>query len=932
MTRSIVAIHPASPQSPDQVIPWHSLDLPKVLARIDVDPEKGLSSAQVTRQEERFGRNELKAKRGRPLLWMFLIQFKNPLLYILLIAGAVKAFMGSWIEAGVITGVAVLNALIAFTQESKAESAIKALASSVTTEAMVRRDGETRKLSSVELVPGDVVLLASGDKVPADIRLVKSRSLQVNESGLTGESVAVEKDADANALDPEVPLAERINMAYAGSFVTFGQAEGVVVETGQSTETGRISTLMDESSALTTPLTRKFERFSNLLLRAILGIAIFTFIVGLAWGNTAFDMFQAAVALAVSAIPEGLPAVVTITLAIGVSRMAERNAIVRNLPAVETLGSATIICSDKTGTLTENQMTVQALYAGGHHYQLTGDGYAPKGVLLDSEDEPIEITQMPLAVRDCLLAGVLCNDSVLAHDDKNWSIVGDPTEGSLLVSGCKVGLDRAQLEATHPRLDSIPFESEYQYMATLNQSPKDGARLIWMKGSVESLLKRSDSVVDSEGGAHPINKERLQQQADRMASKGLRVLAFARKAHASDTIDHEDLASGLVFLGLQGMIDPPRSEAIQSIRAFHSAGVDVKMITGDHKVTAEAIADRMALSQRETITAFSGKELTDIVDQQEFIDAAVGGSVFARVVPEQKLRLVQALQSRGHIVAMTGDGVNDAPALKQADIGIAMGITGTEVAKEAADMVLTDDNFASIEAAVEEGRNVFQNLMKALAFLLPVNGGLAASVFLSVMVGRGQSLPIQPLQVLWINMIISITMTVPIAFEPKPYDLMERPPRSPQQPLLSRPLLLRIALISTLNLIFIFGVFAWIRDTNGDLILARTMAIQTLVTGLVIYLFSLSQFWSSLLARLRGRKVVLGNFSRVGFGILAAFLLQVLFSQWRVMNLLFETTPMSANQWLACFGLASPMLLVALLANRWPVNWVPPQRTITGAG
>jgi Ca2+-transporting ATPase len=634
----------------------------------------------------------------------------------------------------------------------------------------------------------------------------------------------------------------------------------------------------------------------------------------------------------VSAIPEGLPAVVTITLAIGVSRMAERHAIVRNLPAVETLGSATIICSDKTGTLTENQMTVQALYAGGHHYQLTGDGYVPKGDLLDSEDEPIEIDKMPPAVRDCLLAGVLCNDSELAHENKTWNIVGDPTEGALLVSGRKAGLDRAQLTESQPRLDSIPFESEYQYMATLNQSPKDGARLIWMKGSVESLLKRSVSVIDSEGGVHPINKERLQQQADRMASKGLRVLAFAKKPHASNAIDHEDLASGLVFLGLQGMIDPPRSEAIQSIRAFHSAGVDVKMITGDHKVTAEAIADRMNLSQRETTTAFSGKELADMVEQQEFVDAALGGSVFARVVPEQKLRLVQALQSRGHIVAMTGDGVNDAPALKQADIGIAMGITGTEVAKEAADMVLTDDNFASIEAAVEEGRNVFQNLMKALAFLLPVNGGLAASVFLSVLLGRGHFLPIQPLQVLWINMIISITMTVPIAFEPKPYDLMEHPPRSPQQPLLSRPLLVRIALISTLNLIFIFGVFAWVRESSGDLILARTMAIQTLVTGLAIYLFSLSQFWASLVARLRGRKVQLGNFSRIGFGILAALLLQVLFSQWSVMNLLFKTTPMTANQWLACFGLASPMLLVALLANRWPVNWVPPQRTISGVG
>ncbi len=931
MIKARVPIRSESSQSHSQLIPWHSLDLSTVISRINVDPQQGLTNAQATRQQDRFGKNELKAKKGRPLVWMFLIQFKNPLLYILLIAGAVKAFMGSWIEAGVITGVAVLNALIAFTQESKAESAIKALASSVTTEAMVRRNGEMQKLPSVELVPGDVVLLASGDKVPADIRLVTSRSLQINESGLTGESVAVEKDADCKELGPETPLADRINMAYAGSFVTFGQAEGIVVETGQRTETGRISTLMDQSSALTTPLTRKFERFSNLLLRAILGIAIFTFIVGLAWGNTPFDMFQASVALAVSAIPEGLPAVVTITLAIGVSRMAERHAIVRNLPAVETLGSATIICSDKTGTLTENQMTVQALYAGGHHYQFIGDGYVPKGDLLNSEDEPIEVTQMPHAVRDCLLAGVLCNDSELAHEGKTWSIVGDPTEGALLVSGGKVGLDRAQLAKTHPRLDSIPFESEYQYMATLNQLPMEAGCWIWMKGSVESLIKRSDSILDSEGGVLPINKERLTLQAERMASKGLRVLAFAKKPHSSTTIDHDALASGLVFLGLQGMIDPPRSEAIQSVQAFHSAGVDVKMITGDHKVTAVAIANRLKLSQQETTAAFSGQELSDL-DKSAFIDAALEGSVFARVVPEQKLRLVQALQSRGHIVAMTGDGVNDAPALKQADIGIAMGITGTEVAKEAADMVLTDDNFASIEAAVEEGRNVFQNLLKALAFLLPVNGGLAASVFLSVMAGRGNFLPIQPLQVLWINMIISITMTVPIAFEPKPYDLMERPPRSPQQPLLSPPLLQRIALISTLNLIFIFGIFAWIRESSGDLTLARTMAIQTLVTGLAIYLFSLSQFWSSLIARLRGRKVQLGNFSRIGFGIIAAFLLQVLFSQWRVMNLLFETTPMTANQWLACFGLASPMLVVALLANRWPVNWTPPQRTITGVG
>ena len=893
---------------------WHGLSVDRVVGLLGSTPGSGLSREEAQSRLEKQGPNELKAKKRRSPAIMLLFQFKNPLLYILLIAGAVKAFLGSWIEAGVIWAAAVLNALIAFTQEAKAESAITSLASSVMTKATVRRHGQMMQLPSRELVPGDVVLLASGDKVPADLRLLRSRNLQVNESALTGESVAVEKRADGDPLPEDTPLAERANMAYAGSFVTFGQGEGVVVATGLDTETGRISKLIEESVGLTTPLTRKFEGFSKSLLYVILAIAAATFIKGLLWGDSPVYMFNAAVALAVAAIPEGLPAVVTITLAIGVARMARRHAIVRNLPAVETLGSTTVICSDKTGTLTENQMTVQAVLAGDHHYMLTGDGYTPRGELRDGEDRPVEPSEMPPTLQACLLAGVLCNDSELEQKDEQWTIVGDPTEGALLVSGRKAGLIRSDLAKTHPRQDSIPFESDYQYMATLNQV--DDGFVIYMKGSVESVVNRCELAMAEDGTTCPVDRDGAFLQAERMASRGLRVLAFACKPVDQKRIDHGDLETGLVFLGLQGMIDPPRAEAIEAVAAFHSAGVAVKMITGDHKVTAEAIAERMNLSRQEQAVAFSGHELAHM-ETTELARAAESGSVFARVAPEQKLRLVEALQSSGHIVAMTGDGVNDAPALKQADIGIAMGITGTEVAKEASDMVLTDDNFASIRAAVEEGRNVYQNLMKALAFLLAVNGGLALSIFLSVLTGQGGALPILPVQVLWINMIVSVTMTIPLAFEPKSHNLMQRPPRSPDEPLLSGSLLRRILVVSIVNLVLIFGVFAWTHNTTGgDLELARTMAIQTLVFGLFFYLLSLSQFWASVVARAQRKEVPIGSPFALGFGIATAMLLQILFNQWGLMNVLFSTTPLNAVQWLTCLGLSLAMIPAALLANR----------------
>ncbi|WP_066383348.1 cation-translocating P-type ATPase [Anabaena sp. CA = ATCC 33047] len=894
---------------------WHNLPTSRVAQELDTNLDTGLTAEEVTNRRSRFGANELKAKPGKSPLVRFLLQFNQPLLYILLIAGAIKAFIGQWVNAWVIWGVTLINAIIGFIQESKAESAIAALASSVQTNATIIRNHQKVQVSSTELVPGDIVLLASGDKVPADLRLVQSRNLQVNESALTGESVAVEKNTPPLSLD--APLAERTNMAYAGSFVTFGTGKGIVVAIGEATETGRISQLMEQGTSLKTPLTRKFDKFSRTLLYIILGIATLTFAVGLGYGNSWADMFEAAVAFAVSAIPEGLPAVVTVTLAIGVSRMARRHAIVRKLPAVETLGGATVICSDKTGTLTENQMTVQEIYAGGKKYTVTGTGYAPEGkILLD--EQAINWDDSPV-LAECLKAGLLCNDSHLEQKEGQWQVVGDPTEGALIVVANKVELYRRHVEQEMPRLDVIPFESEFQYMATLHEDGNgenaSGGRTIYVKGSVEAIVKRCRQMLDAGGNLTAIVPETIHQEVDAMAHQGLRVLAFAKKSvsPAQDAVDHADIEEDLVFLGLQGMIDPPRKEAIAAVAACQNAGIQVKMITGDHAVTARAIAERMGFNQHGEVLAFTGSQLAQM-DKSQLATAIEDGSVFARVAPEQKLRIVEALQSQGEIVAMTGDGVNDAPALKQAEIGIAMGGAGTEVAKEAADMILTDDNFASIEAAVEEGRTVYRNLLKAIAFILPVNGGESMTILISVLLAR--VLPILSLQVLWLNMVNSIAMTVPLAFEPKSERVMQQPPRSPREPLLSRSLIKRIFTISIFNWILIFGVFEWIRQTTGNVALARTMAIQALVAGRLFYLLSISQLGMAIINRLRGIRQTFNDASVMGIGIGCAVILQIIFSQWNLMNILFYTAPLNLSQWLICLLVGLPMIPLAILLNR----------------
>lgn len=670
---------------------WHHISTEEILDILDSDFQQGLDIFEVKHRQERFGLNVLTPKKGKSPLIRFLLQFNNPLVIILLVASVVTAILKDPTDAVVIFAVVFINSLIGFIQETRSEQSIAALAKTMTTEASVLRSKKVVKLDASQLVTGDIVFLQAGSRVPADIRLIVSRDLQITEAALTGESVPVEKDAAALAPHDAV-LAERKNMAYASTLVTYGTATGVVVATGDRSEIGRISQLISSTKELETPLTRKLAQFSKVLLVAILILSALTFGIGVLRGQPPVDTLMAAIALAVGAIPEGLPAAMTVTLAIGVSRMAKRRAIIRNLPAVETLGSTTVIASDKTGTLTQNQMTVQEIFTLGGFYQVSGGGYQPEGEI--SGD-----WQNDAAVLETLKAGLLCNDSQLVESEGRWTVQGDPTEGALLVSS-KKALPNSETEQFPRRIDSIPFDSQHQFMVTLHE---DGT--IYIKGAAEVILSRCDRVMLPSGEVTACDQDKFHESLDMMASKGLRVLAFARlQKPSANKVNFEDITN-LTLLGLQGMMDPPRPEVLDAIRAAQQAGITVKMITGDHALTAAAIGKQIGLCQEDCGRVITGLELSGLTDH-ELIEKAETTNIFARVAPEQKLRLVEALQARGHVVAMTGDGVNDAPALKQANIGVAMGITGTDVSKEAADMILTDDSFVSIEAAVEEGRGI----------------------------------------------------------------------------------------------------------------------------------------------------------------------------------------------------------------------------------
>ncbi|MFW5878996.1 MAG: cation-translocating P-type ATPase, partial [Myxococcota bacterium] len=712
----------------DTSIPWHSLSPEEALQKLEASKE-GLGSDEARRRLEEHGRNELRQEARRPWWRRLLAQFENILIIILLIAGVMSALLGAWVDAGAIFAVVIINAAIGFVQEGKAEKALESIKAMLSPQATVLRDGERRTISAEEVVPGDLVIVESGDRVPADVRLIKARSLRTQEAALTGESTPVDKGLAK--VEPDADLADRSGIAYASTLVVQGRAEGVVVATGKDTEIGRISEMIQTVEQIQTPLLRQLDRFGKKLAVVIVAAAAAMAVFGvLVHGRAWQDMFFAAVGLAVAAIPQGLPAVITITLALGVQVMARRNAIVRRLPAVETLGSVSVIFSDKTGTLTRNEMTVTAVALPKDEVELTGVGFAPKGELRRG-DERIDVSNEPL-LRRFLIGGALCNEATAYQDEEGeWKVDGDPTEGALVVAALKSGMEVSGLRRRHKRLDIIPFESERKYMATLDDMEDSGPTL-HVKGAPDVILERC-ARVRGKAGEEPLDKEKWREKVRELSSRGLRVLALAeREAGDAKEIGSEEEIEDLSLLGLVGMLDPPREAAIRAVERCLDAGGKVKMVTGDHLLTAQAIGAQVKLQRPEH--SLPGHEIEKMSDQ-ELCERVWDVDVYARVAPEHKLRLVQAVQSRKAVCAMTGDGVNDAPALKRADVGVAMGITGTEASKEAAEIVLADDNFASIVNAIEEGRKVYQNIKKTITFLLPTNGAESLSIMGAVLLG-----------------------------------------------------------------------------------------------------------------------------------------------------------------------------------------------------
>ena len=858
----------------------HTRPAAEVVRELDGDPEKGLTWAEAAARRERTGPNELPATRRRGPLARFALQFHSPLIYVLLAAALVTALLGDHVDAIVIMAVVLLNAFVGFVQESRAEQALAALVAMTRTVATVIRDGRRHRVPSTEIVTGDLVALEAGDKVPADLRLVEAADLRLDESALTGESTPVSKDP---APVGEVELADRRDMAYSGTFVTGGRGTGVVVAVGGATELGRIHRMVGRTPGVQTPLTRKIARFSRLVTVAILALAALTFLIGLARGQPVDEMLIAAVALAVGAIPEGLPAVVTITLALGVSRMVGRHVIIRRLPAVETLGSTTVICTDKTGTLTRNQMTVTAVAAGGRLYEVTGGGYAPHGRFL-VDGRVVRPADHP-ALTATLTAGLACNDAQIIEKDGRWELSGDPTEGALVASARKAGVADAAR-----RVAVIPFSSARQYMATLHA---DGA--VYVKGSVERVLPMCADRIDHAGEREPLDRDAIAELADDLGRQGLRVMAFARAELEPGTAQlSEEEPPPLTYLGLQAMQDPPREAAAGAVRNCLTAGIQVKMITGDHAATARAVGERVGLGGGRPIRVMTGAELAATPDA-DLPEAAERTDVFARVSPEQKLRLVTALQRRRHVVAMTGDGVNDAPALKQADIGVAMGRSGTEVAKESADMVLTDDDFASIEAAVEEGRGVFDNLVKFIVWALPANVGLGLVLVAAIVTG-GQ-LPILPVQVLWLNMTAVLILGLPFAVEPRDADIMRRPPRDPSLPLLTRAHVAQILLVSAVLVAGAFGLFHH-EQGIGSTEEARTVVVNVFALTLLAYVFNCLSLH---------RPLLIGGIRRnrwIGVGALGLIAVQLLYTYAPFMNEVFGSAPLGAGPWLRMVAVA----------------------------
>jgi len=880
-------------------VSWHAIDADAVFTQL-LSGAQGLTQSEAAARLKTYGPNRLRPPKKQGPLTRFLMQFHNVLIYVLLVAGVVTASLGHWVDSGVIVAVVVINALIGFIQEGKAEKALDAIRHLLPQQAMARRDGRIVALPADVLVPGDVVALQSGDKVPADLRLFKTRELRIDEAMLTGESVPADKTTASVA--GNVTVGDRKCIAYSGTLVTYGQGQGVVVATGDATEIGRISGMLSQVQTLTTPLLRQMARFGQWLSGAIVVLATVTFGYGvLVQDYSASEMFLAAVGLAVAAIPEGLPAIMTITLAIGVQRMARRNAIIRRLPAVETLGAVTVICSDKTGTLTRNEMTVQRVAAASGVFEVSGVGYDPHG-MFSLDGEPVSADEQPL-LEELARAGILCNDATLSQIDGQWQISGDPTEGALLTMGLKAGLDPAFEQEAWPRTDVIPFESEHRFMATLHHDHA-GHGFVYLKGAPERVFEMCPSQ-RMRGEDVPIDRYYWERGMEELAGRGQRLLAIAFKAAATGhrELRFADVEGGLTLLGIVGIIDPPRADAIEAVRACRSAGIRVKMITGDHAVTATAIGRQMGIGDGKTTV--KGIEL-DTFSDTALRQAVREADIFARTSPEHKLRLVQALQADGQVVAMTGDGVNDAPALKRANIGVAMGMKGTEVAKEAAEMVLADDNFASIAHAVEEGRTVYDNLKKSILFVLPTNGGEALTIIAAIILGR--LLPITAVQILWVNMITAVTLALALAFEPPESNVMRRPPRDPLEPMLSGFLIWRIAFVSLILVSGTFGMFLWEREHGASIELARTVAVNTLVMFEIFYLLNARYLLapSLTLEGLSGNRYVL-----LAIGLLVVF--QILFTYLPPMQVLFGTADIGIDAWLRILAVGSSVLILVEL-------------------
>jgi magnesium-transporting ATPase (P-type) len=873
-------------------VAWHAMSVDEAAKRLSTDSEKGLEAADAAKRLQKYGPNRLPEGKKRGPFMRFLSQFNNILVYVLLGAGFTKLMLDLWVDAAIIFGVVILNALLGFIQEGKAEKALESIRNMLSAEARTLRGGDTRMIAAEQLVPGDIVLLESGDKIPADLRLIDAKNFRTEEAALTGESVPADKNT--KAVSANATVGDRECMAFSGTMVVSGRAMGVVVATGSETELGRINALLAGVSALETPLLRQIKTFGYAITAVIAVVGALVFAYG-KWvkGMDFVELFQAVVGIAVSVIPEGLPAIITITLAIGVQRMAQRNAIIRRLPAVETLGSVSRICSDKTGTLTLMEMMVVSAVTAESVYKVTGNGYAPDGEVKKDGESAGKGPVLDLMGR----VSMLCNDAELFEEDGAWKLEGDPTEGALYPFATKLGIDRQAEQIAYPRIDAIPFESEHKFMATLHKAA-DGKELLFVKGAPEVILEHCDRQQTADDQPSPIDRAHFVSASDGLAGQGERVLALAWLKSPGlklGSLTPADLPKNLILLGLIGLLDPPRKEAIEAVKECHGGGIRVTMITGDHKITAAAIAKMLDIGDGRT--AITGAEI-EAMDTASLQERVRNVDVFARASPEHKLRLVKAIQANKQIVAMTGDGVNDAPALKKADIGVAMGIKGTEVTKEAAGMVLADDNFASITAAVKEGRTVYNNIEKAILFMLPTN--VAQALVIMVAIFLGFTMPITAPQVLWVNMVTSVALGLVISFEPHELDVMNRPPRAVDRPILTGFGIWRVIFVGLALLAVTLWAFFWMKSQGASDQLARTAAVNMITIGQVFYLLNSRYLLDSSLS-LRAH---LGN-RYLPLGIGAVAVLQLLFTYAPPLQRLFdnEAIPLWVWPWLVLAGL-----------------------------